>query len=233
MKAIAVILSLFLSLVSARIDCEKSVNWKKIDVDTLTWKHNDVIINIGDSDSQDVYYTTEERGSILFITLHIKMPTARVTGIWSLTVNSKDGNQHVGDCSVRSGPVIRSRFSAVRGHEGSPLSVLCEVDGFPAPHQVTWKRLVESKDSSSGSQLLSVTNAILKSDGKTNGAIMEWKDASDSTGFYLCTATSNLGTDNQLLEVRIKSKLAPLWPFIGIIVELVKVIAVKGTGSFH
>ncbi|KAH8857303.1 Basigin [Schistosoma japonicum] len=193
---------------------------KPMEIESIDWMHDNVPIKIGDSDSQDIYYATEESSSGVTVTLHIKMPTSRVAGTWTLTVNTKTNTKHVGLCYVSSPPVIRSRFGAVRGHEGSPLSVLCEVDGFPEADEVSWQRLVENDDESNKNKLVPVTNAVFKQHGKTKNGIMEWSDASKSTGFYLCTARSSLGSDNLLLEVRIKSKLAPLWPFIGIIVEL-------------
>ncbi|KAK4467858.1 hypothetical protein MN116_008778 [Schistosoma mekongi] len=194
---------------------------RPIEIESIDWMHNNVSINIGDSDSQDIYYATEKTSSGVTVTLHIKMPTSRVAGTWILTVNTKENTKHIGICYVSSPPVIRSRFGAVRGHEGNPLSVHCEVDGFPEPYEVSWQRLVENEGDTNKNKLLTVTDAVLKKHDNTKNAIMEWSDASKSTGFYLCTAKSNLGSDNLLLEVRIKSKLAPLWPFIGIIVELV------------
>ncbi|TNN18680.1 Basigin isoform 1 [Schistosoma japonicum] len=179
-----------------------------MEIESIDWMHDNVPIKIGDSDSQDIYYATEEASSGVTVTLHIKMPTARVAGTWTLTVNTKTNTKHVGLCYVSSPPVIRSRFGAVRGHEGSPLSVLCEVDGFPEADEVSWQRLVENDDESNKNKLVPVTNAVFKQHGKTKNGIMEWSDASKSTGFYLCTARSSLGSDNLLLEVRIKSKIS-------------------------
>ncbi|CAH8643732.1 hypothetical protein MS3_00009712 [Schistosoma haematobium] len=250
------LVTLFLAVVNARIDCgsrvklevdfeniqSHGISYKKatvrkttpvnlvfnviaerkpIEIESIDWTYNNVSINIGDNDNQDIYYSTEKVSSGFTITLHMKAPTSRVAGTWILTVNAKDNSKHVGFCYISSQPVIRSRFGAVRGHEGNPLSVLCEVDGFPEPNQVVWRRVIENEDDSTKNRLVSVSNAMFKPHESTKDAIMEWTDASDATGFYMCTATSTLGSDSLLLEVRIKSKLAPLWPFIGIIAELV------------
>ncbi|VDP62988.1 unnamed protein product [Schistosoma mattheei] len=179
---------------------------KPIEIESIDWTYNNVSINIGDNDNQDIYYSTEKVSSGFTITLHMKAPTSRVAGTWILTVNAKDNSKHVGFCYISSQPVIRSRFGAVRGHEGNPLSVLCEVDGFPEPNQVVWRRVIENEDDATKNRLVSVSNAMFKPHESTKDAIMEWTDASDATGFYMCTATSTLGSDSLLLEVRIKSK---------------------------
>ncbi|CAH8554745.1 unnamed protein product [Schistosoma turkestanicum] len=194
---------------------------RPIEIESIDWMYNNVSINIGDSDNQDIYYIVEKVNSGFTVTLHIKMPTSRVAGTWVLTVIAKDNSKHIGVCYVSSPPVIRSRFGPVRGHEGNPLSVLCEIDGFPEAKKVVWERLVENENDPTRNKLVPVTNAIFKPHEGTKDAIMEWTDASNATGFYMCTAKSDLGTDSLLLEVRIKSKLAPLWPFIGILAELV------------
>lgn len=49
---------------------------------------------------------------------------------------------------------------------------------------------------------------------------MEWIDATESAGFYLCQAISPRGTDSSLVEVRIKGLKTVLWPAIGILIQL-------------
>ncbi|KAA0190157.1 hypothetical protein FBUS_10768, partial [Fasciolopsis buskii] len=118
-------------------------------------------------------------------------------------------------------PILRPRLGAVRGQEGKPLTVTCEVDSYPLPSRIQWKKLQE-KDGVT--DLVPVTNhsfafvffvqpqATFSAHNGVEDATMEWIDATECAGFYLCQAISPRGTDSSLVEVRIKGEYLIFWP---------------------
>ncbi|TPP60018.1 Immunoglobulin domain-containing protein [Fasciola gigantica] len=158
--------------------------------ESISWLHNNEPIKIDDKANQEVYYTTETLDDSIIIGLHFRIPTS---------------------------PVLRPRLGAVRGQEGNPLTVTCEVDSYPPPSRIRWQRLQE-KDGVT--RLVPVTNATFRAHNGVEGATMEWVDASAYRGFYLCQAISPRGTDSILVEVRIKGMKDILWPAVGILIQL-------------
>ncbi|CAL8083057.1 unnamed protein product [Calicophoron daubneyi] len=191
-----------------------------LEVESISWKHNGEPISIEGSVNKEIYYLTARHELNMMITLHIQMPNARVTGNWTMSVHTADSAEHVAVCFVQSPPIIRSHLGAVRGKEGKPLSLTCSLETYPPPQTITWAKVTPDESVGNEYTLGPVPNATLISvDGVAN-ARLQWTDATAFSGFYMCTAESSLGVDNQMFEVRIKGMKAVLWPCIGIILEL-------------
>ncbi|KAF8563825.1 hypothetical protein P879_02861 [Paragonimus westermani] len=193
------------------------------DIESVSWEHNGERIKIEDNPSREVHYTVEPEAGSLKVTLHIGMPTARVTGNWTMTLKTADSGEHIAMCLIEAPPMLRPRMGAVRANEGNPLSFTCELDSYPPPDEIQWKQLQESEH---GSMLVPVTGATFKSLDGVKNAVLEWADATNCSGFYLCTAVSPRGSDSLLVEVRIKGKFAYVWPCIGIALELVVLLII-------
>ncbi|KAF6773880.1 hypothetical protein AHF37_07436 [Paragonimus kellicotti] len=188
------------------------------DIESVSWEHNGDPIKVEDNPNREVHYTVEPEAGSLKVTLHIGMPTARVTGNWTMTVKTADSGEHTAMCLIEAPPMLRPRMGAVRANEGDPLSFTCELDSYPPPDEIQWKQLQESEH---GSMLIPVADATFKSRDGVKNAVLEWADATNCSGFYLCTAVSPRGSDSLLVEVRIKGKFAYVWPCIGIALELI------------
>ncbi|VDP83093.1 unnamed protein product [Echinostoma caproni] len=123
--------------------------------ESVSWLHNNEPIKIDDKSSQEAYYTVETLEDSIMVGLHFRLPTARVTGNWTLIVTTADAQEHRAVCFVSSSPILRPRLGAVRGQEGKPLTVTCEVDSYPPPSRIRWRRLLEKNGKA---QLVPVSN---------------------------------------------------------------------------
>ncbi|CAD5116953.1 DgyrCDS5793 [Dimorphilus gyrociliatus] len=100
--------------------------------------------------------------------------------------------------------------------QGDPLILKCRVYGRPSPDSVTWYN-------PAGEILSNEFNSrvVLSANEGIENATLKIKDMDfDDKGTYTCEATNIYGTHNSTITVRVKDKLAALWPFLGICGEV-------------
>lgn len=103
--------------------------------------------------------------------------------------------------------------------EGDPLTLSCKASGVPTP-VITWFKDDEPLNISDPRVTLEPLNNV--SDAKLMIANLNFDDRAQ----YTCVASNGISNETMTVLVRVKDKLAALWPFLGICVEVAVLCAI-------
>ncbi|KAJ8270072.1 hypothetical protein GJAV_G00110020 [Gymnothorax javanicus] len=167
---------------------------------------------------------SKENDPEAFIEYKLEKIDSHSGGLYSC-VYTTDGGEVKQDIEVKTVPHVGAYKHSEHGNEGDRGVLVCVSHGYPLPTDWQWFMLQEDN---SEQPIVNGTDDKyeIKSMPNRTTLYVNHLDIEKDVGDYICRGMNELGTAEDKIHLRVRSRFAALWPFLGIVAEVIILIAI-------